>query len=182
MCCGLAPEVQLFLAMGYLQGSGQDSNIRWKTGLNQDEGAYQSPAWSTPLASRPANSRLSARQQSIYPPPDLPSTAGSHSLPVHGRAALGASTWPEDAKPFDHLRPSMGRLSPQNSEEMVGKTPPGVLRNSTKEEHLDGNSMAPPEAVLTSLVCAAVTRLSMFSGPRATDNRILNPLLSALFF
>jgi hypothetical protein len=42
--------------------------------------------------------------------------------------------------------------------------------------------MAPPEAVLTSLVCVAVTRLAMFSGPHATDNRIPNPLLSALFF
>ena len=42
-------------------------------------------------------------------------------------------------------------------------------------------SMAPPGAVLVSLVCAAVTTLSMFSGPRATDNRILNLLLSALF-
>jgi hypothetical protein len=40
----------------------------------------------------------------------------------------------------------------------------------------------PPKAVLASLVCAAVTRLSMFSGPRATDNRILNLLLSPLFF
>ena len=46
----------------------------------------------------------------------------------------------------------------------------------------DTKSMAPPEAVLASLVCTAVTRLSMFSGPRATDNRILNLLLSTLFF
>jgi hypothetical protein len=35
---------------------------------------------------------------------------------------------------------------------------------------------------LPSLVCAGVTSLSMFSGPSATDNRILNLLLSALFF
>ena len=39
-------------------------------------------------------------------------------------------------------------------------------------------SMAAPEAGLTSLVYAAVMRLSMFSGPRATDNRIFKLLSS----
>jgi hypothetical protein len=42
--------------------------------------------------------------------------------------------------------------------------------------------MAPPEAVLASLVYVLVTSLSMFSGPRAIDNCIPYLLLSALFF
>ena len=59
---------------------------------------------------------------------------------------------------------------------------PSVAIHKLTKRVMRRRSMAPPEAALAILVCAAVTRLSMFSGPRDTDNRILNPLLSALFF
>lgn len=124
--------------MGRLQGSDQDNDIRWKTVLNQDEGGSHSPALNRPHASKSANSGLSVRRQPIYPPSDLPSAVGSDSLPVHRKVASDVSTLPEDAKPFVHLRSSMGRLSLQYNGIMVGRTPLGVIHESTTAEHLDG--------------------------------------------
>lgn len=138
--CEPAPPSQLFTAMGYLQGSGQESNMSWKAVLGHDEGGYQSPALSRPYASKPANSGLSVRRRSVYPPYDLPSTAGSDSLPVHGKAASDVSTLPEDANTLGHLQSSIGRLSLQNGEGMAGKWPLGPLLEGTTEGHLQADN------------------------------------------
>jgi hypothetical protein len=125
--------------MGYLQSSGQESNIRWKSAPNQDDSGYQPPALSRAHASKPAKSAhgSSVRRQAVYPPSDRSLTAISDSLPVHERAASDISTFPEYTKPFGHLRSSMGRLNVQNSEGMTGRTPPTALDESTTEEPLE---------------------------------------------
>lgn len=123
--------------MGYLQGSGQDSNIRWKTVLNQDEGGSRSPALNRPHASKLADSGLSVRRQSVYPSSNLLSTTGSDSLPVHRKVLSDVPTTPGFAEPFCHLRPSMGRLSLHNYGATVGKTPLGILHKSTTAQHVD---------------------------------------------
>lgn len=121
------------------QASGQDSNIRWKTVLNRDECDYRSPASSRPHASKSASSGLSMRRQSVYSPSELPLTASSDSLPVHRKATSDVATLPKDAKPFGHLRSSMGRLSLHSKRGMVGKTPLGVIHESTAAENVDGD-------------------------------------------
>lgn len=128
--------------MGYLQGGLQDSDLRWKAVLDQDEDVHPSSALRAPNAPKLASLEIPGRRRSVYPPPDLPSTARSDSMPAHERAASDVSTLPEDTNPFCHMRSSMGRLCLQDSGEISRKMPLRVIGESTAGNHVRGHKAA----------------------------------------
>lgn len=128
--------------MGYLQGRLQDSDLRWKAVLDQDGDVHPSSALRAPNAPKLASLEIPGRRRSVCPPPDLPSTARSDSMPAHERAASDVSTLPEDTNPFCHMRSSMGRLCLQDSGEISRKMPLRVIGESTAGNHVRGHKAA----------------------------------------
>lgn len=121
--------------MGYLQGLGQDTNLRWKATSDQDEDGHPSSALRRPHASNRANPGLPVKPRSVYPPSDLPSTARSESL--YERLDSELSTLAESTNPFSHIQSSNGKLSLQNSGGISRKIPLRGIRESSAGEHLE---------------------------------------------